>query len=58
MSLISTIHATTPLSMMAIGLLAGSVYATCSSADFAEPFGELNFFDTSAFLAVYGAGCP
>lgn len=27
-------------------------------ADFAEPFGSLNFFDVAAFLAAYNAGCP
>ncbi|MFG0245622.1 MAG: family 16 glycosylhydrolase [Phycisphaerales bacterium JB052] len=27
----------------------------CSEADLAEPFGELNFFDVSAFLSAYSA---
>ena len=27
----------------------------CSDADLAEPFGELNFFDVSAFLSAYNA---
>ena len=27
----------------------------CSSADFAEPFGQLDFFDVSAFLAAFNA---
>ncbi len=29
--------------------------AGCSEADLAEPFGELNFFDVSAFLSAYNA---
>jgi len=28
----------------------------CSDADLAEPFGELNFFDVSAFLSAFNAG--
>lgn len=28
----------------------------CSGADFAEPFGELDFFDVSAFLIAFNAG--
>jgi len=30
--------------------------AGCSIADLAEPFGELNFFDVSAFLNGFNAG--
>lgn len=30
----------------------------CSEADLAEPFGEFNFFDVSAFLAAYNAQEP
>lgn len=30
----------------------------CSAADLAEPLGELNFFDVSAFLSAYGSGLP
>lgn len=30
----------------------------CSSADLAEPFGALNFFDLSAYLSLYNAGDP
>jgi hypothetical protein len=29
--------------------------AMCSDADLAEPYGELNFFDVSAFLGAYNA---
>ncbi|CAN0539604.1 unnamed protein product, partial [Laminaria digitata] len=28
-----------------------------SAADLAAPFGEFNFFDVSAFIAAYNAGC-
>ena len=28
----------------------------CNDADFASPFGELNFFDVSAFLSAFNAG--
>ena len=30
----------------------------CSGADFAEPFGQLDFFDVSAFLAAFNAMDP
>lgn len=30
----------------------------CSLADLAPPFGVLNFFDISAYLAEFNAGCP
>lgn len=30
----------------------------CNGADLAEPFGELNFFDVSAFLVLYAAQNP
>jgi hypothetical protein len=30
----------------------------CSPADIAEPFGVVNFFDVSAYLAEFNAGCP
>jgi len=30
----------------------------CNQADFAEPFGELNFFDVSAFLSAFAAQDP
>lgn len=30
--------------------------AGCNSADLAEPFGDLNFFDISAFLSAFSAG--
>ncbi len=30
----------------------------CNSADLAEPFGQLNFFDISAFLTAFDAGDP
>ena len=30
----------------------------CSAADLAEPFGELNFFDVSEFLALFSASDP
>jgi subtilisin family serine protease len=30
----------------------------CNEADLAEPFGELNFFDVSAFLAAFSANEP
>lgn len=29
--------------------------SSCNNADFAEPFGELNFFDVSAFLSAYNS---
>ncbi len=32
--------------------------AACSPADLAEPFGQLNFFDISAFIGLYNAGDP
>lgn len=32
--------------------------AGCSGADLADPFGELNFFDVSAFLSAFNAGDP
>lgn len=32
--------------------------AGCSDADLAEPYGELNFFDVSAFLSAYNAQDP
>lgn len=32
--------------------------AGCSEADLADPFGELNFFDVSAFLGAYNAQDP
>lgn len=32
--------------------------AGCSDADLAEPYGELNFFDVSAFLSAFNAGDP
>jgi mannan endo-1,4-beta-mannosidase len=38
----------------------GDLYAgefACSSADFAEPYGTLNFFDVSGFLNAFGQGC-
>jgi hypothetical protein len=31
---------------------------TCGPADLAAPFGALNFFDVSAFIAAFNAGCP
>lgn len=31
---------------------------SCSDADLAEPFGELDFFDVSAFLSAYNSGQP
>lgn len=30
----------------------------CSISDLAEPFGQLGFFDVSAFLNTYLTGCP
>lgn len=30
----------------------------CSPADLAAPFGVLNFFDISAYIAEFNAGCP
>ena len=30
----------------------------CNAADFAEPFGQLNFFDISAFLSALSSGDP
>jgi hypothetical protein len=32
------------------------VAAGCNSADLAEPFGELNFFDVSAYLGAFSSG--
>ncbi|MGV6813735.1 MAG: S8 family serine peptidase [Phycisphaerales bacterium] len=32
--------------------------AGCNAADLAEPFGELNFFDVSAFLAAFSSSSP
>ncbi|MFG0247079.1 MAG: S8 family serine peptidase [Phycisphaerales bacterium JB052] len=32
--------------------------SACSAADIAEPFGELNFFDVSAFLSAFSANEP
>ena len=32
--------------------------SACSDADLAEPFGELNFFDVSAFLSAFSANEP
>ncbi|MDF1869166.1 MAG: S8 family serine peptidase [Phycisphaerales bacterium] len=32
--------------------------AMCSGADFAEPFGQLNFLDVSAFLSAFGESDP
>lgn len=34
------------------------VAAGCSDADLAEPFGQLDFFDVSAFLTAYNAADP
>lgn len=31
---------------------------SCSDADLAEPFGELDFFDVSAFLSAFNSGQP
>lgn len=40
-------------------VLAGLVGSLpCNSADFAEPFGELSFFDVSAFLTAYNSTDP
>ena len=36
-------------------LVQGSSGGPCNGADLAEPFGELNFFDVSAFLTAYNA---
>jgi YVTN family beta-propeller protein len=38
------------------GLAILSLSTSCSSADLAEPFGELNFFDVSAFLTAFNKG--
>lgn len=38
--------------------LSGQVGDTGCPADLSEPFGELNFFDVSAFLALYAAEDP
>jgi len=35
-----------------------SITPPCSSADLAGPFGQLNFFDVSAFLAAYSSADP
>ncbi len=35
-----------------------SVGGPCNDADLAEPFGELNFFDVSAFLMLFAAQNP
>ncbi len=40
------------------GLAILSFSPGCSSADLAEPFGELNFFDVSAFLSAFSAQDP
>ena len=39
-------------------VLTGSVGDLDCPADFAEPFGELNFFDVSAFLGLFAASDP
>ncbi|MEM9372541.1 MAG: GC-type dockerin domain-anchored protein [Planctomycetota bacterium] len=36
----------------------GAVVPDGCSADLAEPFGELNFFDVAAFIGLYNAGDP
>ena len=38
-----------------VSLSCEDVAAGCNSADLAEPFGELNFFDVSAFLTAFNA---
>jgi len=38
--------------------LTGEVTGGACVADFAEPFGSLNFLDVSAFLSAFGAGDP
>ena len=40
------------------GVLPGGSNPGCSVADIAEPYGTLNFFDISAFIALFNAGDP
>lgn len=39
-----------------ISIKPNSAPPSCSAADLAEPFGQLDFFDVSEFLALFGAG--
>lgn len=39
--------------MTVVANLARGPHSPCSAADYAEPYGELNFFDVSAFLAAF-----
>jgi WD40 repeat protein len=39
-----------------ISIKQGDAPSACSAADLAEPFGQLNFFDVSEFLALFSAG--
>jgi len=41
-----------------LGVEAPNSNNNCSDADLAEPFGELNFFDVSAFLSAFSANDP
>jgi WD40 repeat protein len=41
-----------------ISIKQGDAPSACSAADLAEPFGQLNFFDVSEFLALFSAGDP
>lgn len=40
------------------GLTCDNPFPGCSVADLAPPFGELNFFDLAAYLALFNAGDP
>jgi hypothetical protein len=42
----------------AVVQLTSTVDPGCNAADFAEPFGVLNFFDVSAFIAAFNAQNP
>ena len=41
-----------------ISIKQGDAPSACSAADLAEPFGQLNFFDVSEFLALFSASDP
>jgi hypothetical protein len=41
-----------------VSLFVSQASAACSAADLAEPLGVLNFFDVSAYLALFNAQDP
>ncbi|MCC5823477.1 MAG: DUF4394 domain-containing protein [Phycisphaerales bacterium] len=47
-----------PVQLGDVAIVPASGPEPCSSADLAEPFGELNFFDLAAYLALFNAQDP